>query len=290
MPHDALITLAGMPAALPEESFSEFDRDLALDPLPDEPGRYAADLRPGWVVGGGLNGGYLLAVLGHAVRRSGAHPDPFAISAHYLSASTPGPATVTTRPLREGRSVSTYAVDLEQDGRPRLTALATFGDLDALPGDVETTAVAPDLPPREECWAMAQPPGGQAPPVPPLLERFDLRLDPRTAGWAVGRPGGRGLIQGWFRLHDDREPDPLALLLAVDAMPPVTFELGRMGWAPTLELTVHVRARPAPGWLRLRHETRNLAGGMFEEDCEVWDESGRLVAQSRQLARQPRPA
>jgi len=53
---------------------------------------------------------------------------------------------------------------------------------------------------------------------------------------------------------------------------------------------VHVRARPAPGWLKVRHETRNLAGGMFEEDCEVWDSAGRLVAQSRQLARQPRPA
>jgi hypothetical protein len=71
-------------------------------------------------------------------------------------------------------------------------------------------------------------------------------------------------------------------------MPPTTFELGSPGWAPTLELTVHVRARPAAGWLRLRHETRNLAGGMFEEDCEVWDAAGRLVAQSRQLARQPR--
>jgi len=97
------------------------------------------------------------------------------------------------------------------------------------------------------------------------------------------------MLQAWFRLNDDREPDPLALLLAVDVLPPVTFALGRMGWAPTLALTAHVRALPAPGWLRLRHETHNLAGGMFEEDCEVWDSAGRLVAQSRQLARQPRP-
>ena len=70
--------------------------------------------------------------------------------------------------------------------------------------------------------------------------------------------------------------------------PPVTFDLGRPGWAPTLELTVHVRAVPAPGWLRVSHRTRNVAGGMFEEDCEVWDSAGRLVAQSRQLAMQPR--
>ena len=52
---------------------------------------------------------------------------------------------------------------------------------------------------------------------------------------------------------------------------------------------MHVRARPAPGWLRLRHATRNMAGGMFEEDFEVWDSADRLVAQSRQLARTARP-
>ena len=97
----------------------------------------------------------------------------------------------------------------------------------------------------------------------------------------------RGMLQGWFRLHD-REPDPLALLTAVDSLPPVTFDLGLPGWAPTLELTVHVRALPEPGWLKLRHATRNVAGGYFEEDCEVWDSAGRLVAQSRQLARMPR--
>jgi hypothetical protein len=50
-----------------------------------------------------------------------------------------------------------------------------------------------------------------------------------------------------------------------------------------------VRATPAPGLLRVRHETRNFAGGFFEEDCEVWDSTDRLVAQSRQLALAPRP-
>jgi hypothetical protein len=78
--------------------------------------------------------------------------------------------------------------------------------------------------------------------------------------------------------------------MVCDALPPVTFDLGLFGWAPTIELTVHVRAVPAPGWLQVRHATRNLAGGLFEEDCEVWDEAGRLVAQSRQLARTPRPS
>ncbi len=44
----------------------EFDRLTAVSPAGE--GRYAADLSPGWVVGGGLNGGYLLAVIGQALR------------------------------------------------------------------------------------------------------------------------------------------------------------------------------------------------------------------------------
>ena len=49
-----------------------------------------------------------------------------------------------------------------------------------------------------------------------------------------------------------------------------------------------MRARPAAGWAIVRHATRNVFGGMFEEDCEVWDSEGRFVAQSRQLALLPR--
>jgi hypothetical protein len=144
------------------------------------------------------------------------------------------------------------------------------------------------MPPPEDCV-----PNTMAPEelrrVAPFMERFDMRFDPAHVGWAVGEPSGNGVLQAWFRLNDGREPDPLSLLLTVDALPPVTMDFGMLGWAPTLELTAHVRAHPAPGWLKVRHATRNMAGGMFEEDCEVWDSAGRLVAQSRQLARQPRP-
>jgi hypothetical protein len=167
--------------------------------------------------------------------------------------------------------------------------LATYGDLAALPEEVHTSARPPELPAPEDCVSARMAPPGSAGDLP-FLHRFDLRLDPDTVGWAVGEPSHRGVIQGWVRMADGREPDPLMLLLAVDTLPPVTFDLGLPGWAPTLELSAHVRARPAPGWLRVRVSTRNFAGGLLEEDAEVWDSQDRLVAQSRQLARAPRPS
>jgi acyl-CoA thioesterase len=266
----------------------ELDRLTAVTPAGD--GRYAVELSPGWVVGGGINGGYLVAVMGQAVRAAvPAKPDPVTISAHYLSASVPGPALVTVDVRREGGSVATAAVDVVQDGTTRITALATCGDLDRFAErspDVRTRATEPVLPPPEDCVGSADaPPELKA--FVPMLDRFDLRMDPGHTVWG-GQPGMTGSIGGWFRWPDGREPDPLSLLVVCDVLPPVTYDLGMPGWAPTLELTIHVRARPAPGWLKVRHETHNLAGGMFEEDCEIWDSAGRLVAQSRQLALVPR--
>ena len=271
----------------------ELDRGTAVRAT--GPGEYAAELDPGWVVGGGLNGGYLLAVIGHAIRtelEDSGQPDPISVSSYFLTPTVPGPAVVRVRRIRAGGQRSTVAASLvqQQDGAEveRITVLAVYGSLDRMPAEVERQIPPPVLPPVADCVEARHAPE-EVRRVAPLLERFGTRLDPAYVGWAVGEPSRTGLIQGWFKLVDDRPLDPIALLLVVDALPPVTFDLGLPGWAPTLELTAHVRARPAPGWAIVRHATRNISGGQFEEDCEVWDSTGRLVAQSRQLALLPRP-
>ncbi|WP_405930931.1 thioesterase family protein [Streptomyces sp. NBC_00827] len=266
---------------------SEFDRDTAVTLR--EPGVYDIDLSAGWTIISAVNGGYLLAVLGRALADALPHTDPFTISAHYLTASQPGPAVVRTDVVRTGRTLSTGQASLFQyddEGREveRIRVLASYGDLDTLPEDVRTTAKPPALPPVDQCFgpqdAPAPVPGSSA-----IADRLMLKLDPATLGWALGSPSGKGEMRAWLGLADGRDADPFSLLLAVDALPPTAFELGLSGWVPTVELTVHVRARPAPGPLRVSITTRNLAGGFLEEDAEVWDSEDRLVAQSRQLAR-----
>ncbi|MET8136266.1 thioesterase family protein [Streptomyces sp. NPDC006290] len=266
---------------------SEFDRDTAVTPR--EAGVYDVDLSAGWTIINAVNGGYLLAVLGRALAHALPHSDPFTISAHYLTASQPGPAVIRTDVVRTGRTLSTGQASLFQydgEGREteRIRVLASYGDLDSLPDDVRTTAQPPEIPPMDQCFgpqdAPAPIPGSSA-----ITDRLFLKLDPATLGWALGAPSGKGEMRAWFGLADGRDADPLSLLLAVDALPPTAFEIGLSGWVPTVELTVHVRCRPAPGPLRVSITTRNLAGGFLEEDAEVWDSADRLVAQSRQLAR-----
>jgi hypothetical protein len=266
---------------------SEFDRDTAVTPR--GAGVYDVDLSAGWTIINAVNGGYLLAVLGRALADALPHSDPFTVSAHYLTASQPGPAVIRTDVVRTGRTLSTGQASLFQyddEGREieRIRVLASYGDLDSLPDDVRTTALPPAIPPMGQCFgpqdAPAPIPGSSA-----ITDRLFLKLDPATLGWALGAPSGKGEMRAWFGLADGRDADPLSLLLAVDALPPTAFEIGLSGWVPTVELTAHVRSRPAPGPLRVSITTRNLAGGFLEEDAEVWDSEDRLVAQSRQLAR-----
>ena len=265
---------------------SEFARSTAVERQSDH--SFSAELDAGWKVAGAINGGYLLGIVGRALRSLGPKtPDPLVISTFYLGPSADGPADISIRTLREGRSTASYSVDLSQNGVPTIAAMATMGNLGELPDDVATTATPPQLPPPEECIDAAEA-SEKFHKSAPIIDRFDMRLDPATAGFAVGKPSGRGLLQGWIRLVDGTDPDPLSLLTFLDAFPPVMFDLGRFNWAPTMELTAHLRALPAPGWISAKISTRNIAGGMFEEDCELWDSAGRLVAQSRQLARQPR--
>jgi hypothetical protein len=275
---------ATAPAALGD---SEFDRDTAVTPR--EPGVYDTDLSAGWTVFGAVNGGYLLAVLGRALADTLPHSDPFTISAHYLGASRPGMAVVRTETVRTGRTLSTGQASLfqhDEEGREveRIRVLASYGDLDSLPDDVRTSAKPPAFPPISQCFG---PEDGPTPDADqqPIAQRLMLKLDPSTIGWALGQPSGKGEMRAWFGLADGRDADPLSLLLAVDALPPTAFDLGIAGWVPTIELTVHIRSRPAPGPVRVSLTTRNLAGGFLEEDAEVWDSEDRLVAQSRQLAR-----
>jgi acyl-CoA thioesterase len=265
---------------------AEYDDDIAVKDLGE--GRFAADLLGEWTVGGGLNGGYLLGVIGNAIRELiPAKPDPITISAFYLGPGRPGPAEVHTEIKRDGGSLAVVAADLVQEGEKRISVLATYADRSRIDGEVRTTAIEPVLPPLEECVS-THAMGPAMLEIAPMYRKFELRFPPNRVGWAQGEPSGEGVIEAWFRFRDDRPTDAFSLITIADLLPPVAFDLGLPGWSPTLELTVHVRGVPAPGWLKVRHATRNLAGGMFEEDCEIWDSEGRLVAQSRQLARPPR--
>lgn len=239
-------------------------------------GRYAAELDGEFGFAEALNGGYLMAVLVRAMADASAHQHPVATSATFLRVGKPGPAEVRVEPRKTGRTTDVARVTLVQDDRPIVDALITTGTLAADATPVYVTE-RPELPPIEECLAPA--------PDQPFTRRVALHYDRATMGWLDGRPTGVPEMRAYFGLREPYEPDGALLALAVDALPPVALNTGAFGWAPTVELTWHMRGLPASGPLALHGRGRLVSDGWFDEELEVWDSAGRLVAQSRQIAR-----
>ena len=259
------------------------DFSAATKARPSEPGSYDVDIDGSWSVGGVPNGGYLLALLLRAVVAESPQPHPIATTAHFMEPPAPGPARVRVETLRVGRTTATLRATLFQAELPLIDLTTTTGTLDRR-SPVEWSGPPPEaVAPVDECVpAIVDLPNGLH---VGLLENVDLRLDPQTLGWFSGRPAGALAMRGHLRLRDGSQPDPLVLALAVDALPPTVFGLGRLGWAPTVELTVLTRGLPAPGWLTVHLRGRLVRDQWFDEDAEVYDAEGQLVAQSRQLAR-----
>ena len=241
-----------------------------------------------WSIGGKPHGGYLLRLLaGAAVDEE--HPHPMAVSAHYVASPDAGPAQVEVERLRTGRRVSSSRTRLSQGGTTRVEALVSAGRLTVGAEPYwHSTAAAPDLPPPEDCpRSPSRAPGGL---VVGHLDHVDLRLSPDSLGWTRGEPRRSARYEAWVRRGDGGDATALDLVVFADALPPVTFDLGLFGWVPTLELTVLVRALPAPGWLRAVQRSHLLLDGWLDEECELWDSRGQLVAQARQLAGYRLPA
>jgi hypothetical protein len=267
---------------------TEFDRATAVAAR-DGHSIHDVTVDPGWTIGDKPHGGYLLAILARAAADTAAavegpaHPHPLAATATYVVPPALGPAEVHSEVLRRGRGMSQVRARLVQAGTTRVEAAITLGRLDPAAEPWWGAAPAPVVPgPDAALVSSAAGPGGM---VLPIMERVDLRLDPATAGFREGRPGGGGELRAWLSFRDGRDPDPLSLLYALDALPPATFEVAEAtGWVPTLSLSAYVRAMPAPGPLLVRQRAGLVEARLVDEVCEVWDGRGRLVAHATQLA------
>jgi hypothetical protein len=251
--------------------------------VPDGPGRFIADIHPEWTIAGKPNGGYLLAILGRAATSVGPHEHVIAASAHYLRSPEPGPAVVTVEVLRAGRSASQVRARLIQGGQACIEALLTTGALNAAtkPHWSDGVPAAGTTTFQESIRLPAVNPEGLSVSI---MDQVDLRLERGSLGFGRGRPSGRGELRGWLALPHDEAFDPLSLLYAVDSFPPATADIELTGWVPTLELTVYVRALPAPGPVRVLQKALLIDAQRVDEACWVWDCTGRPVASGTQLA------
>jgi acyl-CoA thioesterase len=243
----------------------------------DGDGRATAQVGPTWSngAGPGINGGLFAALTARAVADETGLP-PRSLTIHYLAPPELGPVDLALTIPRRGRTTAFARVELSQGERHVAQAMAVCT---AWRDDAPTFADAtpPDVPPLEQCT----PVDPSHPRVPPLLANYEMRMamDPSRRPAALG---------GWIRTAEPRIADHVSLAAMTDAfMPPAFFRPNEAVLVPTLELTIHFRGRPPAGehpWIMGAFTSRTAAGGVVEEDGELWSADGVLLVQSRQLA------
>jgi acyl-CoA thioesterase len=259
---------------------TSFDADTALEPAGD--GRWRAWAPEHWFVARGPNGGFLAAVAARAAEAATGRPLR-SLALHFVAAPAVGPLEVSAVVERAGRTYSAVALRIEQDGRTMTLGLATLGEL---LGDGPEWDAAPM--PAAVPLAETRPVPADAEGIPAFMRNYDMR-------WALGGeppgPSTAAETGGWIRTAEPRPLDGPLVAALTDAWAPAAFvAIGRFAFAPTLDLTVHVR-RPLPpagmapeDHVLCRFTSRLSVAGVWEEDGELWTPDGRLVAQSRQLA------
>ena len=257
-----------------------------LDAAADGP-VYAADLNPHWTIGPKIHGGVLVALCAKAAHLAigSAELQPLVVSANFLGAPDPGPVRLTTAVRKRGRRISVVDVELQQGQRTAVRATVTVGVVDEEAEPLLVVNAVTDLmdaEPPPDIAAIG--PGHPMAEINHLAAGCDIRPDMDSVWSHTPRPA----IKIWVRPRGE-PTDALFALLAGDISIPVTFAVGRTGWAPTVQLTAYLRGQPADGWLRVLCDTTQIGQTWFDADHTVVDSAGRVVVQTRQLALVPKP-
>lgn len=240
-------------------------------------------VRDGFDVFGIPHGGYMAALGANAILTWSGAPDLFTVTTHFLRKTDHAPIEFTLREIGGSRRLRTVLAEGRQGDRTVITAMASVGDRSQFDGpswhDRRAPAYADDeLGPRP-----AELPDPRVSPA--IARRLDLRLERATAHFALGKTSDRAIVGSRVEPPEGTRTDQLLALVACDITPPAAWNvLGQSGWVPTVELTAHVRAHPAPGPLDVVAMTASVSDGFLEEDAEVYDSTGQLIMLSRQLA------
>jgi acyl-CoA thioesterase len=259
----------------PAREVTAFDAGTALARTGERRSRAQVTARWSNGDGPGINGGLFAALAARAVADETGLP-PRSLTIHYLAAPAVGEVELAVSIPRQGRTTAFARLEVSQDGRHVAQAMAVCT---AWRDDAPAFADAPrpDVPALEDCTPVD--PGH--PRVPPLLSNYEMRvaIDPERRPVALG---------GWIRTREPRPVDHVALAAMTDAfIPPAFFRPAERVLVPTLELTIHFRGEPPAGehpWIQGFFTSRTAAGGVVEEDGELWSADGVLLVQSRQLS------
>ena len=236
-----------------------------------------------WGQGRAVFGGMASALaLAHLITELPAQIPLRSVSVSFVAPLNAGPATVSRRVLRQGKSVIQAMVEITQQDQVALVLLASFGAARSSSSQI-VSETAPAFPEK----ALVMPKQG---PVPEFTTHFDYQIKRGVMPFSGGTAKELG---GLIRFAEGKSTavGVLELLALVDAWPPVSLTLlNQPAPASSLTWTIefiqpHQKADTqacTTDWWTYLASIEHGADGYHHIEAKLWQPDGQLAAISRQ--------
>ena len=267
--------------------FEQFQAALDLTKVSDTVFSFTPD--PKYFVGNTPHGGYLLALMNKAMTEVLPHPSAINSNIYYLDRTEPEPAELHVEVVRRSKGSSMGQVKLIQNNKITCLYSSICSDFHYMKGHSGLETPMPEIinSVQQDDFKVMNYENFKLGSTPSFIQQLDMSVHPDHAWWdrAISNDAAEARCSAYLELQGGIA-DTFVLSYLADILPPVVQnKYGPLGWVPTLTLTCNIRQLPKTNLLFIDGIAKDISNGYFEQDCNIWDMSGNLIATSRQLAK-----
>ena len=267
--------------------FKRFQEAIKLENLEDN--KFIVNPDTNYFVGNTPHGGYLMAVMHKALTRILPHSTAISSSVQYLDRIDAKTFELEVETFKTSRGSSSGIVKLKQDDKICTTFTGTCSDFEFMKGYDGLQKPLPNIfneSDKKDYIKMNYDKISKG-FTPAFIQQLECLIHPDHAWWNrdSNDKNNEARCSAFLEMQGGI-PDQFCLSFYSDILPPVVSnKYGPLGWIPTITLTTHIRQLPSTSELYADFRATDINKGYFEQDCNIWDLNGNLVASSRQLTR-----
>ena len=271
---------------------NQFDRfQEALKLNSDDNNKFIVNPDVNYFVGNTPHGGYLMALMHKALTNVLPHSTAISSSVQYLDRIEAKPFELEVEIFKTSRGSSSGIVKLKQDNKICTTFTGTCSDFEHMKGYDDLQKPLPNIfndHDKKDYVKMNYDKISKG-FTPAFIQQLECSIHPDHAWWNresdLNNKDNDARCSAFLEMKGGT-PDQFCLSFYSDILPPVVCnKFGSLGWIPTITLTTHIRKIPLTSILYADFRASDINKGYFEQDCNIWDLDGNLVASSRQLTR-----
>ena len=267
--------------------FERFQEAIKLESLEDN--KFIVNPDTNYFVGNTPHGGYLMALMHNALTSILPHSTAISSSVQYLDRIDAKTFELEVETFKTSRGSSSGIVKLKQDDKICTTFTGTCSDFQFMKGYDGLQKPLPNIfneSDKKDYIKMNYDKISKG-FTPAFIQQLECLIHPDHAWWNrdSNDKNNEARCSAFLEMQGGI-PDQFCLSFYSDILPPVVSnKYGPLGWIPTITLTTHIRQLPSTSELYADFRATDINKGYFEQDCNIWDLNGNLVASSRQLTR-----